>query len=356
MDPHALVRFGLIGCGKIGTKHAEEISKNPQAKLVAVCDVLDERVKRIGEKYGAKQYLSHLDMLKDPEIDVVNVCTPSGLHAKISIDAANHKKNVLCEKPMALNVPDGLAMIDAANQNSLNLFIVKQNRFNQPVAYLKKAIDENKMGKVYMITSNVYWNRNPQYYSEEPWRGTWSLDGGALLTQSSHFVDLMQWLGGPVKAVYAQMGNYDHPNIETEDTGAMILKYESGALGILQYTTCIYPKNLEGSITVLGTNGTVKVGGGYLSQLDFWDVKDLPKPDITEKLKPNDYGTYQGSASNHGKVIQNVIDVLNGKDNIATSGAEGLKTVEIIIAAHLSARTGKEIRLPLGEEYANYRL
>ncbi len=350
------VSFAIAGCGSIGKRHASFIAENPEADLVGVFDIEFDRSSQMAKKYNCTQYNSYNELLQHSIVDIVSICTPSGLHAPMTIDAAMAKKHVICEKPMALCLEDAENMISSAESNNVNLFIVKQNRFNEPVAYLKKAVEAGKLGSIFMISSNVYWNRNNDYYSQEPWRGTWALDGGALLTQSSHFVDLMQWLGGCVISVYAKMGRYNHPKIETEDTGILMLKYASGVIGVLQYTTCTYPKNIEGSISVFGTTGSVKVGGGYLNQLDLWEVENTPRPEITEVLKPNNYGTYQGSASNHGKVIQNVIDVLKRSDNIMTDGKDGMKSVEIMVAAHISARTGKEIKIPLGEEYAKYRL
>lgn len=338
--------FAVIGCGHIGKRHCNIIKELPEANLVAVCDIKKEKVDEYAKQFGAKTYYDYNEMLKDEDIDVITICTPSGMHAKMTIDSANAKKHVICEKPMAMNLEECDQMIESCKQNNVRLFVVKQNRFNEPVALLKQAIEKQKLGKPYLISARVLWNRNEQYYKDEPWRGTKEQDGGALMNQSSHFVDLLCWLGGDIKKVYSKMDTFNH-DIETEDTGVVILEFANGAIGAIEYTTCIYDKNLEGSFTFFGTKGSVKIGGKYLNEIEHWNVEGMPAPVVINKLKPNYYGTYQGSAANHGKVFENVIDILKGRTNKTTEGRDARKAVEVIIAAKKSAETGQPVELPL---------
>lgn len=340
-----MVNFGIIGCGKIGMRHAEFIQKMDGVKLVAVSDVLTERIDKFKE--NCKTYLNYDDLLKDAEVDIVNICTPSGMHAQMSMDALNARKHVICEKPMALSTEDCDRMIETADKTGKKLFIVKQNRFNRPIQILRQAIDSGRLGKIHTITSNVMWNRHSGYYAEADWRGTKSLDGGALATQASHFVDVMQWFGGPVKSVFAKTEKFVHENIEAEDTGAVMIKFDSGTLGMMYYTTAVYHKNMEGSITVLGTKGSVKIGGEYLNKIEHWDIEGFSLPEnSTETAKANDYGNYRGSASKHDCVFREVIKKIIGDgNNNFVDGLEGKKTVEIIEAVHESAENGKEVFL-----------
>lgn len=336
--------FAVIGCGKIGSRHCDVLVANPETKLIAVCDSIKEKADSFAEKYNVKAYYDYKELLKNETFDIVSICTPSGLHAEQTIAAANEKKHVVCEKPMAITLEDCDKMIETCARNNVRLFVVKQNRYNEPLLRLKEAIASDHLGRLYLINANVFWNRTPKYYQEEPWRGTANLDGGALMNQSSHFVDIIHWLGGNVKSVYAKMDNYVH-DLETEDTGIVLLKFENGAIGSIQYTTCVYDKNLEGSLTVLGTKGSVKIGGQYLNEVEHWNVEGMPTPKIKDKLLPNNYGFYQGSTANHGKFYQNIIDSLNGKTNNVILGGDGRSAVEIILAAKESARTGKEVFL-----------
>jgi predicted dehydrogenase len=349
------LKVGIIGCGKIAKKHIKFLEENPNTKVIAVCDNKEERAKNASIATGnVPYYLNYNEMLQKEDMDIVHICSPSGLHPSMSIDCLKSGFHVLCEKPMALNLRDADKMIEAERESGKKLFIVKQNRFNPPIMVLKDVIYKRFIGDVHTIISQVLWNRRQDYYDEEPWRGTLSLDGGALYTQSCHFLDLMIWIGGRVKSVYAKMNNFTHPNIETEDTGTLILTFESGAKGILNYTTSVFEKNCEGSITVLGTKGTIKVGGEYLNELEHWHVEGYPCPKLPESAPANDYGSYKGSMSNHDKVIQNVVDVLFNNATITTSSLQGRKSIEVMQAAHISARTNKEIFLPLGGEEYNF--
>ena len=343
-----MVNFGIIGCGKIGTRHVSFLKNMDGVKIRGVCDIVGERANQIAKELKIKSYVNYKELLMDQEIDIVNICTPSGLHAIMSIDALKSGKHVICEKPMALKNIDAENMITAAQESGKKLFIVKQNRYNTPIKTLKAAIDKGRFGKVYSIISNIAWNRHDAYYEEAEWRGTKELDGGALATQASHFLDMMQWFGGDVESVYAKTSTFNH-NIETEDTGAIILKYKSGAIGTMYYTTCIYNKNMEGSITVLGTKGTAKIGGEYLNKIEWWNVEGYPLPENTDETAPaNDYGSYRGSASKHDYVFREAIKKVIGDENsFVVDGYEGKKSVEIIEAVHRSAETGQEVFLPL---------
>ena len=322
-------KFGIIGCGRIAQRHAEHIMNS--GKLLAVCDTDEAKAKNLGEKYGAVSFANVEEMLAGmPELDIVSVCTPNGLHAKHSIEALKAGKHVLCEKPMALTVSDCSAMIHAAERANKRLFIVKQNRFNPPVVAVKNLIDQGKLGKISSVQLNCFWNRNPEYY-QNSWKGTKDLDGGTLYTQFSHFIDLLYWFLGDVESVKANTGNFDHQGlIEFEDTGVVILKFLSGAIGTINYTVNAYKKNMEGSLTLFAEKGTIKIGGQYLNELEYQCMDGDPITDLPPGNPANNYGQYQGSMSNHDKVYKNLVDVLSGQGAIATSGMEGLKTVEII--------------------------
>ncbi len=323
------LKFALIGCGRIANRHAEHI--NNIAQLKAVCDVEKEKADALAEQYGVKAYYDIDDLLaNENEVDVVSICTPNGLHASHSISALKAGYHVLCEKPLATNVHDCGEMIKAAEQANKRLFAIKQNRFNPPVAAVKQAIEDGKLGKIYSVQLSCFWNRNPQYY-ENSWKGTKDLDGGTLYTQFSHFIDLLYWLVGDVKSAKAYLGNYDHKDIiEFEDTGAVILEFYNGAIGTVNYTVNSYGKNMEGSLTIFGEKGTVKIGGQYLNEMEYQNIEDYKIENLPEGNKANSYGNYQGSMSNHDMVYQNLVDVLSNNAAISTSAFEGLKTVEII--------------------------
>lgn len=334
------IKFAIVGCGHIANRHAEHIAKC--AQLVAVCDILPERADLLAEKYSCKRYNSIEELLlNEKEAEVVAICTPNGLHAKNSIAALKSGKHVLCEKPMAISVRDSENMILSAEKARRNLFIVKQNRFNPPIVALKEAIDQGKLGKIFNVQLNCFWNRDDNYYLKSKWKGKKELDGGILYTQFSHFIDLLIWLVGDIEEALALGDNFMHKKlIETEDTGAVILRFDNGAIGTINYTVNSYGKNMEGSIAVFGEQGTVKVGGQYLNALEYQNIKDH-KIEVTQESRPaNDYGFYQGSMSNHDKVYENIVSVLNHGDTIATTGIEGLKTVMVIekIYAQINSR------------------
>ena len=332
------VKFGIVGCGRIAQRHAEHI--NNCGKLQAVCDIDMKQAVALAEKYGVNYY-TNIDQLleKEKDLDVVSICTPNGLHAEQSIKALRAGINVLVEKPMALDVNDCGRMIQEAEKMNKRLFVVKQNRFNPPIMRLKQILDEGKLGKVLSMQLNCFWNRNPNYYKTSNWKGTKALDGGTLFTQFSHFIDLLYWLLGDIENVEAYIENYIHDGlIEFEDSGVIIAKFHSGAMGTINYTVNSYQKNMEGSITVFGERGTVKIGGQYLNELDYQIIEgeDMSK-DMQEGNPPNLYGEYVGSMANHDKVYQNLMDVLTKNGSIMTNCFEGLKTVEIINRIYSSA-------------------
>jgi UDP-N-acetyl-2-amino-2-deoxyglucuronate dehydrogenase len=298
---------------------------------VAVCDVVKEKADALAKAYNAIAYYNIADLLtSEKEIDVVSVCTPNGLHAAHSIKALKAGFHVLCEKPMALQVSECEQMIRAADESGKRLFIIKQNRYNPPVVAVKKALDEGRLGKVYSIQLNCFWNRNADYYTNS-WKGTLQLDGGTLYTQFSHFIDLVYWMLGDVQQVHAVMSNYAHKGvIEFEDTGVVNLQFVNGAIGTINYTVNSYGKNMEGSLTIFGEKGSVKIGGQYLNELEYQHIQDYTIADLPKGNTANEYGTYQGSMSNHDKVYDNLLDVLQHNGTMTTSAWEGLKTVSII--------------------------
>ncbi len=336
------LNFAIVGCGRIAQRHAEHIQA--AGKLVAVCDIDGGKATSLAEKYAVKAFTNLEEMLSTlPEIDVVSVCTPNGLHAEHSIKALKAGYHVLCEKPMALTVPDCAAMINAAERANKRLFIVKQNRFNPPVEAVKELIDQGRLGKIYSLQLSCFWNRNEDYYRNS-WKGTKDLDGGTLFTQFSHFIDLLYWFVGDVEWVSAQTGNLHHQGlIEFEDTGVAVLKFNNGAIGTVNYTVNAYKKNMEGSLTIFAEKGTVKIGGQYLNELEYQSLEGDPVSNLPPGNPPNNYGQYFGSMSNHDKVYKNLISVLEGQGTIATSGMEGLKTVEIIEKIYRQAKKNNSV-------------
>lgn len=338
------VKFGIVGYGAIGKRHFEKIIELDDAEVVAICDVKQEELDSVKNK---PIFLTQncKELLKRKDIDVVVVSTPNYLHHKITIESLESGKNVLCEKPMALSVKECNKMIKASQISNTHLFIVKQNRFNPPVKYLKKLIGNGTLGEIFLIVINCFWNRNELYYQNSDWKGKLDLDGGTLFTQFSHFVDLLYFLCGDVVSVNAIGNNFSHKGIEFEDTGVVTFELANNGIGTINYTTCSYEKNMEGSFTVFAENGTVKIGGEYLNTLEYFNVKDTVAEDFGQETLPNDYGFYKGSMSNHDKVIKNVVRTLRGEEVVATSAFEGMKTVQIIEAIYESMKTSKIVRI-----------
>ena len=332
------MKFAIIGCGRIAQRHAEHISN--KGELRAVCDIVPGKADEIARQYKAKAYYCLDDLLNsEKDLDVVSICSPNGLHAEHAIKSLHAGVNVLCEKPMAISVFQCGEMIKAAEKTNRRLFAIKQNRFNPPVEAVKKVLDEGRLGRIYSIQLSCFWNRNPDYY-QNSWKGTMKLDGGTLYTQFSHFIDLLYWMVGDVKNVKAMMGNYAHKGIiEFEDTGVVILEFYNGAIGTINYTVNSYQKNMEGSLTLFAEKGTVKIGGQYLNELEYQNIEGYRIENLPEGNKANNYGNYQGSMSNHDKVYDNLIEVLQNGASISTNSFEGLKTVEIIEKIYQSAVT-----------------
>jgi predicted dehydrogenase len=330
------IRFALIGCGRIAQRHAEHINNN--GILTAVCDVVKDKADALSAKYNAKAYYSVEDLLAgERTTDVVAICSPNGLHAEHSIKVLTSGFHVLCEKPMAISVTDCGRMIQAAEKSNKRLFAIKQNRYNPPVMAVKNLVDEGRLGRINSIQLSCFWNRNANYYHNS-WKGTQKLDGGTLYTQFSHFIDLLYWIVGDVEQVQAYMGNYCHEGIiEFEDTGVVIVKFWNGAIGTINYTVNSYGRNMEGSLTIFGDKGTIKIGGQYLNELEYQNIEGYKVENLPEGNKANNYGDYQGSMSNHDKVYENLVEVLQNNAPISTSSFEGLKTVEIIERIYKSA-------------------
>lgn len=334
------VRFGIIGCGYIGNRHAKRIVENGEAQLVKVYDAVPERSRELAERYEAAAVSNVEAMLNPNDIDIVSVCTPNGLHFDAAMKVLRAGISVLIEKPMTISSRDAQALIDEANRQGKDIFVVKQNRYNAPVQALKELVEAGKLGRVFMVVVNCYWNRNTAYYEASDWKGTKALDGGTLFTQFSHFVDIMYYLFGDVTNISGLVTNANHGNlIEFEDTGAFTFNFHNGALGALNYTTTSYEVNMEGSITVFAENATIKIGGQYLNTIEYQRTNGFDITGLPEQNPANDYGFYQGSMSNHDRVIHNVVEALNGRSPIMTSAADGMKVVEIIERMYGAAKT-----------------
>lgn len=333
------MKFALIGCGRIAQRHAEQIHR--VGELVAVCDVVAARAEELAAKYKSAPFNSIEQLLSKVAVDVVSVCTPNGLHAEHSIAALRAGCHVLVEKPMALTSRDAGEMIKAAERANRRLFAIKQNRFNPPVAAVKHAIDQGRLGKILSFQLSCFWNRNADYYKDS-WKGTKGLDGGTLYTQFSHFVDLLYWMIGDVQCVSAFTGNLAHQGmIEFEDTGVAVLECENGTIGTINYTVNSYAKNMEGSLTLFGEKGTVKIGGQYLNELEYQSIENFEFSDLPAGNTANNYGTYFGSMSNHDKVYDNVVETLQRSGSISTNSFEAMKTVEIIEKIYQAAARHK---------------
>jgi predicted dehydrogenase len=325
------IKFAIVGCGSIGKRHLAVLDSEAEAEIVAICDVVEERVKELSNLYnGIKTYSSYSKMLEEIDADVINVVTPHHLHSSMSIEALNKGFNVLVEKPMALKSTDCTLMINAANANNKKLWVVKQNRYNIPIRLAKEALQNNRLGKIFMVKCDILWNRYQGYYDESPWRGKKELEGGALYTQASHFIDLLVWWFGDLVESKSIMETQNH-RIETEDSGISVLMFANGTIGSLIWTTCVYNKNYEGSITIVGEKGTIKIGGQYLNKIEYWDVEGYPLPEGIEFTdKPNAYGKYQGTSSNHDKVIKSIISQIKGRSFETVDGYEGIKSINAI--------------------------
>jgi UDP-N-acetyl-2-amino-2-deoxyglucuronate dehydrogenase len=325
------VRFAVVGAGHIGKRHAEMISRNPESELVAMCDI------RTKEDCGADSFnvpfFSSVDALLDSDLDfdVVNICSPNGLHAEQSIKALEKKKHVVCEKPMGLSKAECEAVIFKALQYSKNIFCVMQNRYSPPSVWIKDIIERKVMGEIFMVQLNCYWNRDDRYYKKGSWKGSNNLDGGTLFTQFSHFIDIMYWLFGDIKDIQGKFEDFTHKNLtEFEDSGFVSFNFVNGGMGAINYSTSVWDTNLESSITIIGSKGSVKIGGQYMNEVEYCHVENYSMPELPPASPANDYGHYKGSAANHHFIIENVVDTLKGRTTATTNALEGLKVVDII--------------------------
>jgi UDP-N-acetyl-2-amino-2-deoxyglucuronate dehydrogenase len=344
--PDRPIRLALVGCGRISERHFEAITEHPDLMLVAVADDVPERARLAGEKHAVPAFSSYAAMLAETESDAVVICTPSGLHPRHGIMAAQKGRHVICEKPMATRLEEADALVKTCDEAGVYLFVVKQNRLNPGIQLLKHAIELGRFGRVYMASVRVFWNRPQSYYDMAPWRGTWEFDGGAFMNQASHYVDLIQWLMGPVESVTAKLATLAR-RIETEDTGAAVLRFRNGALGVLETTMLTFPRNLEGSITILGERGTVQIGGTALNRVVEWEFAEYHDDDREAealRVAPDPLSVY---GSGHRPYYDNVVRVLRGEAAPGTDGREGRKSLELILGIYESARTGREIHLPL---------
>jgi predicted dehydrogenase len=325
------IKFAVIGQGHIGKRHAEMVRRNPEAELIAVCDTATKEQLGIAD-LKEPFYSSAEEMLsKHPDIDVINVCTPNGLHARHSLLALEAGKNVVCEKPMALSKADCETMLYKALQNHKTVFCVMQNRYSPPSVWLKKIVEEKIIGDVFMVQLNCYWNRDERYYKKGGWKGTQELDGGTLFTQFSHWIDLLFWIFGDIKDIQAKFNDFNHQTLtEFEDSGFVNFNFLNGGMGSINYSTAVWNSNLESSITIIGSKGSVKVGGQYMDQVEHCNIMDYTLPSLDPTNEANDYGAYKGSANNHPQIIANVIDTLKGRTTITTNAMEGLKVVDMI--------------------------
>ncbi|MDE3052914.1 MAG: Gfo/Idh/MocA family oxidoreductase [Gemmatimonadota bacterium] len=341
---HRTFDLALVGCGRISKNHFDAIARTDGLRLGAVCDVDEARAREAGEAYGVPWFTSLDELLKSARCDIVALCTPSGLHAPQGVLAARAGKHVLSEKPMATTLAAADDLVEACDAAGVHLFVVKQNRLNPPIQLLRRAVDKGRFGRIYLANVTVRWQRPQDYYDAAPWRGTWEFDGGAIMNQASHYVDLLQWLVGPVESVVAKTATQAR-QIEAEDSGAAVLKFRSGALGVIEVNVLTYPRNLEGSITILGEKGSVKIGGTAVNKVEHWQFAEYDDDDkqieTVSTNPPNVYGF------GHLGYYANVLAVLRGEAKADTDGRAGRKSLELILAIYESAKTGMTVPLPL---------
>jgi UDP-N-acetyl-2-amino-2-deoxyglucuronate dehydrogenase len=346
LDQPPKIRVGVVGCGKIATNHFKALAElKAEFELTSICDNQADVLQKVSQDVQAQGYQDLETMLKaHPELDLVTLCSPSGLHAEQTIQVAKYAKHVITEKPMATRWSDGIAMINACDKAKVQLFVIKQTRYQPALQILKQAITKQRFGRIYLVNLNVFWTRPQTYYNQAKWRGTWEFDGGAFMNQSSHYIDLLSWLVGPVQSVQAMMGTLAM-DMETEDTGVLNIRWRSGALGSMNVTMLTYPKNLETSLTILGEKGSVKIGGVAANQIQHWEF-DTPDELDYKAILLKEPPELQPSFG-HRRYYENVAKTLRGEAVPDTDGREGLKSLEILVAAYLSARDNKNVSLPL---------
>ncbi len=341
-------RVAVLGCGRISRNHFDAIAQVDGLTVSAVCDADADRAEAAGRAAGVPAFASIDELLRSAECDVVTVCTPSGLHSAHGVAAAAAGKHVITEKPMALTLAQADDLVRACDEAKVRLFVVKQNRLNPPIQLVKRAIEKGRFGRIYMANVTVRWQRPQEYYDLEPWRGTWALDGGAIMNQASHYVDLLQWLVGPVESVIARTATQAR-RIEAEDSGAAVLTFRSGALGVVEVNVLTYPRNLEGSITIMGEKGTVKIGGTAVNRVEHWSFADYDDDD--KSVESGAINTNPPSVYGFGHLgyYRNVLGVLRGEATADTDGRAGRKSLELILAIYESARSGRAVEIPLAD-------
>jgi len=339
------IRISVVGCGRISANHFGAIEAHKEnLELVSVCDTDAQVLRQATAKHDVPGFESLEELLKGSAPDLVALCTPSGLHPSQAVQVAQAGRHVVTEKPMATRWNDGLRMVQECDKAGVRLFVVKQNRRNATLQLLKRAMDKRRFGRIFMVTINVFWSRPQSYYDSAKWRGTWEFDGGALMNQASHYIDLVDWLIGPVESVQAYVGTLDR-NIQVEDTATVGVRWRSGALGSINVTMLTYPKNLEGSITIIGEKGTVRIGGVAVNEIQTWKFHDKEPED--DSVTAANYETTSVYGFGHPLYYDNVIKVLQGKAEPETDGREGLRSLELLIASYISARDGRRVALPL---------
>lgn len=331
MSDSKRIKFAVIGCGHIGKRHAEMIQRNPEAELVALIDVKDAKDLSI-DQYKVPFFNTLDEFLNSGiEVDVINIASPNGFHAEQAMKCLEARKHIVIEKPMALSRQDAEKVIFKALNVHRQVFAVMQNRYSPPSEWIKNLVESGKLGTIFMVQLNCYWNRDDRYYKPNGWHGKKDLDGGTLFTQFSHFIDILYWLFGDITSIQAKFADHNHKDLtDFEDSGFVSFDFVNGGMGSLNYSTSIWNKNLESSMTIIAENGSVKIGGQYMNEVEYCHIKDYEMPELEPTNPGNDYGAYKGSAANHHYVIENVVDVLKGRSAITTNALEGLKVVDII--------------------------
>ncbi len=331
MSQESKIKFAIVGCGHIGKRHAEMVLRNDESELVALCDIKKEE--ELGLEGFSVPFFSSIEELlaSDLSFDVVNICSPNGLHSEQASLALDAGKHVVCEKPMGLSKAKCEEVIFKSLKMSKSVFCVMQNRYSPPSEWIKEIIESGKLGKTFMVQLNCYWNRDDRYYKAGGWKGTADLDGGTLFTQFSHFIDIMYWLFGDIENIQAKFNDFTHKESTAfEDSGFVSFDFVNGGMGSLNYSTAVWNSNLESSMTIIGEKGSVKIGGQYMNEVEYCNIEGYEMPQLAEANPANDYGPYKGSAANHHYIIQNVVDTLKGRTSATTNALEGLKVVDII--------------------------
>ena len=333
MNNSQKIRFAVVGCGHIGKRHAEMVKREEGAELVALCDIRPQEELGI-ENYPVPFYSNLTDLLQAGlDLDVINICVPNGLHAQLAIQALETGHHVVIEKPMALTLADAEKVVYTSLKYRKQVFCVMQNRYSPPSVWIKEMVESGRLGKIYMVQLNCYWNRDDRYYKPGGWHGDAQLDGGTLFTQFSHFIDIMYWLFGDICNIQARFADFNHQHSTAfEDSGFVNFSFVNGGMGCLNYSTAVWDKNMESSMLIIAENGSVKIGGQYMNEVEYCHIKDYDMPELAPTNPGNDYGPYKGSAQNHNCVIRNVVNVLSGKpgEMITTNVLEGMKVVDII--------------------------